>query len=269
MVKICAGIVTYNPEYDLLQRNINSIRSQVSHVFIVDNGSLNKEEWLRVVDSKDITIIWNSINLGIAAALNQLCRVALDNGYDWIITLDHDSVSPDNLIDSLSQNIADNVAVVAPNIVYKNNEEFANQLKKDIEIAEWVITSASLTNLSVWKELDGFDEKLFIDGVDRDFCIRANRAGYRILKDYHVKLLHELGNLKCRKCFGRTIYVTNHSPIRKYYMARNAVYLDRKLELNVAPNYVMKLLTKTILYEDKKCSKIKSILTGVFDAKKL
>lgn len=39
---ICAGIVTYNPDIQLLKQNIQSIQPQVQSIFIYDNGSSNR-----------------------------------------------------------------------------------------------------------------------------------------------------------------------------------------------------------------------------------
>lgn len=265
MAGICAGIVTYNPNVDLLIRNIESVINQVERVVIVDNGSKNIEEIKSDIGYSGIIWVENSENMGIAKALNQLCESALENHCEWILTLDQDSISPDGLIDELARHINENVAIVAPNIVYKNNENYADKISAGIKYVEWVITSASLTNLKIWKSLGGFDEILFIDGVDRDYGIRATKAGYKVIKCYDVKLLHELGNLECRRRFGRTIYVTNHSALRKYYMVRNAIYLDKKHRESLAQKYIMKNIIKTILYEKDKIEKMDSILKGIKD----
>lgn len=262
--KICAGIVTFNPDVELLKSNINSIKDQVCEIIIVDNGSKNINQFAET----NIKMIRNAENIGIAAALNQICKLAILLGYDWVLTLDQDSISPINLISKLSEYIENNIAIVSPKIVYKNNEVFAND-KTGIQEVNWVITSASLTNLKIWEQLGGFDEKLFIDGVDRDYCIRATRQGFKILKCNDISILHELGNLKCIYRLGKIIYVTNHSSFRKYYMARNAIYIDKKLSMCGARIYILKMLLKVVLYENKKVKKIFAILKGIIDAKKM
>jgi rhamnosyltransferase len=265
-IKIFAGIVLYNPELERLHENIEHIVTQVSMVIMFDNGSENiadierlSKEW-----SDNIVLLKSNENIGIAAALNQLCEWGENHGYQYIITLDQDSVCPEKLIFILQKNINSDVAVVAPNIIYRNNEAFAVR-KSEIEEVEWVITSASITSLKIWNELGGFDENLFIDGVDRDFCIRARKRGYRIVKDYHAELLHELGNLKCKKIMGRTIYITNHQAFRKYYMVRNVIYLDKKLGETKRYSYIMKHIFKTLLFEDGKLKKLHAIYRGICD----
>ena len=64
-----AGIVTYNPDIDILNINIKSIRGQLETVIIVDNGSKNFEEIERLAGEHNIQIISNQKNFGIAAAL--------------------------------------------------------------------------------------------------------------------------------------------------------------------------------------------------------
>lgn len=268
-IRICAGIVTYNPDIELLIKNINAISDQVNKVIIVDNGSINWNNWSNRILSKNVEIIRNRNNDGIAKALNQICTYAVENDYDYVLTLDQDSIAPLDLVEQLSVHMSKDTAIVAPNIVYRNNENYADNITKGCEEVEWVITSASLTNLSVWKELSGFDERLFIDGVDRDFCIRARRNNYKIIKNYNVCLNHELGDLKCKKKFGRIVYVTNHSSIRKYYMARNSIYLDYKLGLKTSKYYLGKLVLKTLLYESNKIKKLSAIMKGIYDGNKM
>lgn len=260
----------YNPELIRLQENIAHIIEQVDKVVLLDNGSDNISSIEEMIAgcSENIVLLKNDSNIGIAAALNRLCKWCYDKGYQYIITLDHDSVCPANMVSVLMRDMESDVAIAAPNIVYRNNESFAEK-KQGKEQVEWVITSASLTDLSVWKKLGGFDEKLFIDGVDRDFCQMANRQGYRIIKDYGIELMHELGNLKCRKVFGRTIYVTNHSPLRKYFMVRNSIYLDKKHGEKRRFSCIAKNVMKTLVYEDQKISKLKSMYKGIRDGCKM
>ena len=271
MQKICAGIVTYHPQIRDLRKNILSIFKQVDKIIIVDNGSDNFDliSYCIAEISSKICILRNLKNAGIAKALNQLCEYAEKNGYNWILTLDQDTCCPEKLICEFLKYKADDVSIISPNIIYRHNESYADYSSRGIQEVDWTITSGSFTNIKAWRSVDGFDEKLFIDAVDRDFGIRVKRKGYRILKDYNIAIFHELGNLKCRKIFGRTIYVTNHSKIRKYYMTRNAIYLDKKLGIHYSAVYILKLVLKTLMFEEKKMSKLGAIMKGFSDGRKM
>jgi rhamnosyltransferase len=56
------------------------------------------------------------------------------------------------------------------------------------------ITSGALTNLDLWKKLDGFDEQMFIDSVDFEYCYRVRKAGYKVIQTDQVQLSHSIGN---------------------------------------------------------------------------
>lgn len=263
--KVCAGIVTYNPNIERLKENYSHISKQVDFIIICDNGSRNIELIKGIRRENRDYLIELEKNQGIAYALNRLCEAAGNAGYQWIITLDQDSVCPENMVKILTKHVSESIAIVGPRIIYKGNEKYSARPDKEIEDVEWVITSGSLTNTWIWKNLGGFDEKLFIDKVDTDYGIRANRAGYRVRRDNTICLNHELGNMFCRVLFGRTIYVTNHNPMRIYYQCRNTIYLGRKIGLPNATIEVGKIVIKIILYENDKKEKLKNAFRGIRD----
>lgn len=269
MSKIGAGIVSFNPEINRLKENVKSIITQVESVLIVDNGSDNIKEIEELCENSGCVLIKLGCNKGIAYALNQICKYFYSLNFEWIVTLDQDSVSPPDMVSIMRIYTSKKVGTIGPKIIYRHNEHFVKSTSQNIEDVDWLITSATLTNLFAWKEIGGFDNKLFIDGVDKDFCFRLVKKGYRVLQCNEVELLHELGNLRCRKILGKTIYVTNHSPKRKYYMARNAIYLDNKNKTSHSRIYILKLIIKTVLFEKDKHVKIKNILQGISDGKKI
>lgn len=263
---IYAGIVTYNPDIERLKKNLSHITEQVESVVIVDNGSENIHEIKKsIADYTNIYILCNTSNRGIAYALNRIFRWGEKNKFKWVLTLDQDSVSPLNLIECLSEFISEDTAIVAPNIIYKDNERFKEIHEIDYEYVPWAITSASLTQLKAWQKVGGFDEFLFIDKVDYDFCVRLRRHEYSIMRTYKVALDHELGALKCINFFGKTIYVTNHSPKRKYYMARNSIYLKKKLGNGSPIRDVLKMTLKILLFERNKRTNFSCVYKGILD----
>ena len=267
-LRICAGIVTYNPEIERLRENYYQIKKQVEIVAFCDNGSKNLNEVIDLVDKDDVVINLQE-NKGIATALDKLCEYAYENGYAWIMTLDQDSVCPDGFVEQLSKHCNEGIANVGPRIIYEGNEQYSAKYEKKIEDVDWVITSGSLTNTEVWKKIGGFDEVLFIDKVDTDYGVRANAAGYKVRRDNTVLLNHELGNMRCVVLFGRTIYVTNHNPMRIYYQCRNTIYLGKKIGLEKPVVETGKIITKIMMYESRKLEKLKYAFTGILDGLRL
>jgi rhamnosyltransferase len=105
----------------------------------------------------------------------------------------------------------------------------ANGKKQDVDL---LITSGTLLNLKLFNEIGRFDEALFIDLVDFDYCIRAQLAGYRIIQFTDVTLVHKLGTTARRSSI-KTLYLVKkqkrlYVPLRCYYMFRNMLYLKTK-----------------------------------------
>lgn len=280
MKKILAAIVTYNPDLERLQKNINAIEPQVEHLIIVDNGSKNINLISRIKGECKIKIdlIENKENIGIASALNQALDYAYKNNFDWILTLDQDSICEINMISEMKSQYEKednkNIALIAPNILDENITLKPQDIKEGIEYTGPVITSGSLTKTNIAKNIGGFVDKLFIDQVDFDFCLRLKDSGADILKVNRAIIYHQLGEISEHKLFGKTITTTNHSPIRRYYYYRNLVYMyehhkeNHKEWINLEIKHAIKNIPRIILFEKNKTDQIKSITKGILDAKK-
>lgn len=269
-MKVCCGIVLFNPNISVLKNNILAIQDQVSQIFIVDNGSKNLMEIKAVVKKcNNISLIANDHNEGIAKALNQLCVIAKKNKYEWILTLDQDSVCPLDYIFNLEKyvNVVPKVGIVSPVIVDRNVGVIGHYSPKKIyQEVKTCITSGALTNLNAWKEVNGFDEKMFIDSVDFDYCYRIRKAGYKILQISIVRLEHSIGEAKkCRFLFWK-FNNTEHSAFRAFYIAQNNIYYPKKNKLVL--HFIrgnlrnLKYIFIVLLYEKNKISKINSIYKG-------
>lgn len=266
---IVAGIVLYNPELTRLKENINSIIKQVNKLIIVDNNSDNKIEVKKLIDEyPNIILIENKINVGIAKALNLMCKRAYGDNYEWILTLDQDSVCPPNIIREYEKKInIPNLGILCPLINDLNNP--LKEINNQDNTVEKCITSGSLVRLEAWSKVGGFDEWMFIDLVDFDFSKKIISKSYIIKQINSVILIHEIGSIKKFNILFKEINVMNHSAFRKYYMARNNLYFAKKYRLD--ESYVraiiknMKLFTLTLIFENQKHSKIKAIIKGTID----
>ena len=117
MPVVYAGIVLYNPEISLLKKNIEAIRNQVTKVVLVDNGSNNYQDVQRLLNDYDNTyLISNGDNLGIAKALNQIMEMSKEDGAQWVLTLDQDSVCPDGMVQKYQVYTDDNIGMICPRL---------------------------------------------------------------------------------------------------------------------------------------------------------
>lgn len=272
-IQIAALIITFNPNISDLKSTLPEIMNQTSYSIIVDNNSKNITQIERLTDSiPGCILIKNNTNHGIAFALNQGFREAILKKVDWVITLDDDSIVPAHFIERLTAVIPKNpkesekLGIVCPLLRDKRTGLITHSKKSNSEC----ITSGSLTNVQAWESINGFDEWLFIDGVDFDFSRRLVQAGYTIKESEKALLLHEIGNTIPLKVFGIQVgQIMSHTATRKYYQERNYPYIDKKLgSYNSFTEFLrfLKHLLLTSLFEVEKMEKVHAILRGRHDA---
>lgn len=261
-----AGIILYNPEIDRLKQNVEAILPQVKKLLLVDNGSRNIDNVRSLYEQIDrIVIVELGENMGIATAQNKICQYAKDNGYEWAITLDQDSVSPPNLVSEYQKlTNRENVGMICPKVIDRNFGEITYGIDhKGIEEVPQCIASASAIRISAWEKVGGFYEPLFIDGVDFDMCWSLIEQGYKILRTNDVELLHEVGHSCVRHFAGKDRMILNHSPLRYYYIIRNRFITGRRhnrLLRNLRE--CVRILYQVNRYETNRWEKNKMIYIG-------
>lgn len=288
MALIAAGITVFEPEIERLKNNIETTLEQVDKLYIVDNGSHNTTDLKNHYrDNKKIALIENEQNLGISRALNQMCQAAVGDGFDWILTLDQDSLpEPDLITNYLPYLNEKDVAILTPKFMDDNEPQIiSSNNEPETEIVHRCNTSASLVKLSVYAESDGFDEEMFIDCVDFDFCTAVEKLGYKILRVNKAILHHRLGVAKEIRFFipigkffavkklQKPFFTYNHSPLRTYYYARNIKYYCYKhkdfIDLKVERRVYIKWLVLKLFFEKDKFKKLCAIIKGRRDANKM
>ena len=282
MCKVAAIIVSYNPDSNLFD-SINLLLNQVEKVIIVDNGSKEKYvKYIKSINEDKIEIILNKENLGIATALNIGVRKALENGYEWILTMDQDGkASPDmvkkmfNVYNSINREERKDILSIFPNFVDERIQSIEeNSNMNSYEYVDADITSGNLLRKEVFEKVGFFDDSLFIDLVDTDFCMRLNEKGIKMIKIRDAVLYHSLGESKTIKGILGSFNTSNHSALRRYYMTRNRFYIWEKYKglnsftLNRDKKLFKKEFVKIILGEKDKVNKIKMVLRGYKDYKK-
>ena len=271
-MKILAGIVTYNPNLKKLKNNLQAIIKQVDAVLIVDNGSKNFKEIKSLTENYGSEILSLEKNWGIAYALNEILKKAIQEKYDWFLTLDQDSVSSQTLISDYIKEIMskDKTRIGAmtcvtrdPNICIDESQMAMDSIES-IEVEE-CITSGCFCNTKAFREIKGFDNSLFIDCVDNDVCLNLKKNNYKIIKILkHVNLYHEMGEAKVKNIFGKKVLTYNEKPFRHYYISRNWIILSRKYNRHFFRR-IMKIWLKSFLFEPNRIKMTKATFWGIFD----
>lgn len=270
--EVCAGIVLFNPDLQRLQLVIKSICNQVDELVLVDNGSDNYAGLQHILDGfENVSLINNAENEGIAKALNQICSYAVEKGYNWCLTLDHDTVCQDNMVSQLlCYTNNERIGIVCPKVDYEGiNIKQKNTESETVDVYA-CMTSGSLSRLAAWREVGGFREDFFIDYVDNEFCMRLGLAGYRIVRVNECVMHHQLGDTRNKNILGFRKRVSIHSPRRYYYMTRNNLSFisEYKSHLNVLKEYLklVSILFSGIVYADDTKETLYYIKKGISDA---
>lgn len=269
MLKIYAGIVSYNPELKRLKENILAIKSQVPIIVVFDNGSINIEEIQELISHfVNVILIKSKMNLGIAAALNRLMQWGYEKDYEWMLSLDQDSVCGEDFVVRMIPylTVEQNLGIVAPVIVDRNIGVVGHNPNSKYAHVNTCITSGAFAKVYVWKKIGGYDDSMFIDSVDFEYCYRVRKSGYKVIQVRDVQLLHELGESIQKRFLFWKITDYNHSAFRRYYIARNNIYYPLKHKLWIhflrgnLRNIVLLLIV--LFYENNKSQQIKFIFKG-------
>lgn len=273
--KIAAGIVTYNPNMERLDQNIHLLlkNERLGCIYVADNYSDNIED-LRALEAREekVMLIELDDNMGVATALNRLCQRAMEDSYEWLLALDQDSQPEAHLIDHLATHIpianslADRTAILCPRIEDVNMGRMYSPKTHGCEYIKSCITAGSMLYLQSWEDVGGFDEGLFIDGVDFDYCLRLHEEGFKIMRIYDAVLHQEIGKGRAIKLGLHRIAIMNHRPERMYYITRNYLTIGKRHHRQAYWMLeVLKRLGIVLLFESHKLRKLIYFIKGLRD----
>lgn len=238
-MKICCVIVCYQPNVARLAQLCETLSADDSAVVVVDNTEqpFLVEQQLPA-GSKLITL---GRNTGIAHAQNVGTAAATRGGAEVIAFLDQDSqiepgflralVSPLHVgtPDIVSPLYCDDASKAELPSVRVNRYGFSKAVHRGASSAPYpvdvVISSGTAATKEVFEVAGAFDEGLFIDFVDTEWCLRCRSKQISIRVVPAAVMQHRIGSRSIRLGL-LTIFV--HSPVRCYYQVRNCFHLFRK-----------------------------------------
>jgi rhamnosyltransferase len=267
-------VLAYHPEPDVLA-NVRALAAQTAHVIVVDNtpGGDPAGVLSQLDVEQAVTVLTLSTNLGVAAGFNAGMRAALADGADFVWIFDQDSTVTSGMLERLLSAHAaagKRAGVVAPalrshatGVVYRRE---TGRGAGDVDV---LISSGSLFSRELLERIGLHDEPLFIDYVDHDICLRARRYGFRNLKVYDTLLDHRFGDSTPTTILGRRVYLSEYSPLRHYYSARNRVIVVKRFGFGrwfwEDVGFTTKAWAKVLLREGDRRVKIAAFLRGVRD----
>lgn len=269
-MKLAAVVVFYYPSDDNI-KHIKKYLEEVDQVYVIDNSD---DDVIRIQSDDKLKYIKYGENKGIAKALNEGAKLAIEDKFKWLLTLDQDSKITSKNISELKSFIKNtkekNIGLVAP---YQDIGLPFTKSDKEYEEYIELMTSGSVLNLDAYKKIGGFKDWLFIDCVDTDYCLNLHKNKYQVLRLNNVIMKHNLGNLKLHKFLGKTYDCFNHNPIRRYYIVRNNLYINEMYH-DLCPDYCDHLIRaqkgqvkRIIAFEKDKFKKLKMMYKGYRDYK--
>lgn len=237
------------------------------------------------------SLIENKENLGFAEGNNVGITKALDNRADYIVLLNNDTIVDANLFKNLLEGVeSEGAGIVGPKIYFAKGYEFhkdrykkddlgkiiwfaggkidwnnvysshrgvdevdAGQYDKKIE-TDFITGCCMFIKKEVFEKIGFFDEKYFLYLEDVDFCIRAKKAGYKLIYAPKAVLWH------------KNAQSSGHpgSKLHKYYQTRNRLLFGFKYGSIRAKVALFKEALRFLKEEQIKRKAIVDFLTGRF-----
>lgn len=231
--KYAVGIVCYNPIPSKLDKIV--INFGEKNVIIFNNGcKFNLKDAYPLAHH-----LGDGVNCGLGKSSNEIIKKSLAIGCEFLVLSDQDSCYPHSYAERMIEilNKYANVIAVFPAWRDLNSRSTENKkqyveklnglklinLQGKLASITHSIASGVVINLKIINENLLFNEGLFVDWVDTEWCWRVNKVfGYECLMNNEVTLLHELAD-SSEKILGREFSV--RSVLRDFYIIRNATYI--------------------------------------------
>ncbi|MES2169371.1 MAG: glycosyltransferase [Actinomycetota bacterium] len=222
-------------------------------VIVSDDGSPGSyRPLLDSIESLGATVIRANKNSGIAAALNAGIAMARTHSLiSAIMTLDQDSLPARSYLERALETLERaNSAGLRPGLAsassysgYPVPTEARHGRSTDFEYAFDPMQSGLVIPLATFDSIGGFDEGLFIDGVDSEFTARARAAHFDVIVGRDCAIEHHLGERGTARLLGREIGFNYHSPSRVYYICRNGTMITLRYARRM-PGWVARRLVQ-------------------------
>jgi len=264
--KITSIVLTWNNYKDTKECIVSLLRSSLpfTSIIVVDNGSQDDSFERLKRDFKNFPSIYfisNPTNYGFAKGMNVGIQRALSQETDYIFLINNDTIIDIDCIKRLHAVMVNEqlVGITGPRIFYYTEPQrvwhgggYYSQLKMGVVVPEknklgekcdgntrqvtFLTGCAMLIKQEVFQKVGLLDEDYFLYEEDVDFCLRAVRAGFKLLYVPSAKVWHKI----------ETIPKDRTSPFILYHMARSRIIFLRK---NFSwPYFLYGLLIHLLLY---------------------
>ncbi|MET4158934.1 glycosyltransferase [Agromyces sp. PvR057] len=233
---VIAVVPSYLPSAGLIE-HLARLGSQVDAVIVVDDGSPSSavsDAVLAEVPAPGRELIRLGSNRGIAHALNAGIRIAISRGAEYVLTLDQDTLLPLGYVDALVEAFEraatgpTRVGMIATEFVNGDRARPAAITDEGIPLVVEAIQSGSLLSAECLRECGLLDERLVIDTVDTEYCLRMSLRGFAVAIAPGSRIEHAIGTRSPVRVLGlpvrrrgEVLTYPYHGPYRRYFITRN------------------------------------------------
>ncbi len=185
------------------------------HVIVLDNASTDGSPEAVRAQFPNVELVGLTDNQGYAGNNNVGIKLALERGADWVFVLNEDTVlDPGCLASLVAQGEADSkVGIVGPLVYHYDdkgviqsaggemskhleswhrgqNQKDAGQFAQPLQ-SDWISGCAILVRRSVIEHVGMLDARFFYYWEEVEWCLRARKAGWRIMLAPAARLWHK------------------------------------------------------------------------------
>lgn len=286
MTTLTTLVVLFHPSDAQLAR-IVALRSQCDGVLAIDNSPQPDARAAVVLAQADIALLHHGNRNGIAGAFNRGLSVLFEQGADAVALFDQDSTAPAGyfaVMRDLCAPLRGQPFMAGPRIFDENDRRYLPELSSNglsvkrlhlqndaaVQRCAFLISSGCVISRAAFERLGRFDETLFIDHVDTEYCFRAMLRNVPLYVVPSLTLSHRIGARRRHQLGPFELTAMNHPGFRRYYSARNAMELGLRYGWRLPVALVPNLLTlwqivQILLLEQDKLAKLGAITLGLYD----
>lgn len=220
---------------------------------VFDNSDLtSKNQMIRMAcEEAGVIYLGSGHNSGTGVGLNRLIELADEKELAWLLYFDQDSLLGDGFVSAMkaclnARYAGGPIGVIGSSIRRSGTEVVpCDDPPVEYEVVRYAIASGTLFSVQGAKVCGGFDEDLFLDTVDHEFCLRLRALGWVALRDNGRVLWHEVGT-DSRETWGqRSFIISRHPKWRRELMWRNSLIIFRRYFRRFPRDMLKHLMVRT------------------------
>jgi GT2 family glycosyltransferase len=244
--KVFVIILNFNSFKDTREclESIKNIDYDNYEIIVVDNCSKDQSYTKLKEEFPEYTMLKTHKNNGYAEGNNLGIKYALDKGADYICVLNNDVVVETNFLNKVIDVMEKekNIGIAGPCICNYNEKNViqamgANinlytgltqgkfkgtkyeEIKKENIFVDYLGGACFVAKSEVFHKIGLIPENYFLFFEETEFCLKATRAGYKLLCVYDSRIYHK-GSSTISKYSGLSYYFLNRN--RVIFIRRNA-----------------------------------------------